>query len=226
MRLTYFGHAAFQVETQGTTILVDPLLTDNPHTDTSPDELEPDVILLTHAHGDHWGDTPSIAERTGAFVIANYEIVQYLQQNHDHENAQPLNEGGALEFDWGRVEATSARHSSSFPDGTYGGTACGHVLDIEGTRIYNAGDTAPFAEMEWIGSERDVDLAILPIGGCLTMGIDGALRTADMVRPAQILPVHYDTFPSIETDLDEWNDRCTRAGHRSAEVGPGEVLEL
>lgn len=226
MRLTYFGHSAFQIETQGTTLLVDPFLTDNPHTEVSPDELEADVILLTHAHADHWGDTPAIAERTGALVISNFEIISRLQQEHDHENVHPLNEGGKLAFDWGSVEAVHARHTSSFADGTYGGTPNGHILHLEGSCIYNAGDTAPFAEMEWIGSDHDVDLAILPIGGCFTMGIDGALRAAEMVRPSQILPVHYDTFPPIEVDLDEWNGRCTGAGFRPAEVAPGEVLEL
>ncbi len=226
MRLTYFGHAAFQIETQGTTILVDPFLSDNPHTDVSPDELAPDVILLTHAHGDHWGDTPSIAQRTGALVISNFEIVNYIQQQHGHENVHPLNEGGTLSFDWGTVTATHARHSSSFPDGAYGGTAGGHLLDLEGKLLYNAGDTAPFAEMEWIGADRDVDLAILPIGDCFTMGIDGALRAAGLLRPGRILPVHYDTWPPIEVDLDEWNDRCTRAGYRTENVPPGDTLAL
>ncbi len=226
MKLTYFGHSAFQIETQGTTILVDPFLTDNPHTETAPEDLDPDVILLTHAHFDHWGDTPAFVEEADPLVIAGFEIVQRLGQEHGHENVQPLNEGGTAAFDWGRVTATHARHSSSFPDGSYGGVPTGHLLEIENTTIYNAGDTAPFAEMEWIGGDFDVDLAVFPIGDCFTMGFDGALRAAEMVKPAQILPVHYNTFPPIETDLDEWKSRCSEAGYQTEVVEPDTALQL
>ena len=212
MELTYFGHSAFQIETNGTTILVDPFLTDNPHTDVSPGALNPDVILLTHAHFDHWGDVPAIAQRTGALVISNFEIVGRLGEQHDHENTQPLNEGGTVEFDWGSVTATHARHTSSFPDGSYGGTPNGHVLQLEGETLYNAGDTAPFAEMEWIGDDYDVSLAILPIGDVFTMGFDGSLLAADLVNPARVMPVHYDTFPPIKVDLGEWAEMMDEAG--------------
>lgn len=127
MTITYFGHSALQIETNGTTLLVDPFITGNGLAEgvVTADELNPDVILLTHAHGDHWGDTPAIAERTGALVVANFEITSYLGRVHGYENTHPMNTGGSWTFDWGRVTQTYARHSSSFPDGTYGGNPLG-----------------------------------------------------------------------------------------------------
>lgn len=226
MQLTYFGHSAFQIETRGTTILVDPFFSDNPHTNVAPDEVNPDVILLTHAHFDHWGDTPSIATRTDALVISNFEIVQRLQQKHGHENIQPLNEGGTVEFDWGSVEAVHARHTSSFADGTYGGTANGHVLHVEDTCIYNAGDTAPFAEMEWIGDEHDVDLALMPVGGVVTMGSEGAVWAAELIEPTLTIPLHYGTFPFLAETPDEWAEQMDEAGFETQVPGFDETVEL
>ncbi len=226
MQLTYFGHATFQIETDGTTILVDPFLVDNPHTDVSPDALDPDVILLTHAHFDHIADAPSIATRTGALVVANFEIVQHFQQQHGHENVQPLNEGGRVEFEWGNVEAVHARHSSSFPDGTYGGTPVGHILHIEDQCLYNAGDTAPFAEMEWIGDEHDVDLALLPVGGVVTMDSEGAVWAAELVDPALTIPLHYGTFPFIAETPDSFVRQMDEAGFETQVLDSGETVEV
>lgn len=226
MNLTYFGHATFQLETDGTTILVDPFLTENPHTDVAPDALNPDVILLTHAHFDHVADAPDIARRSGALVVANFEMITYFQQAHDHENVHPLNEGGRLDFDWGSVEAVSARHSSSFPDGTYGGTPVGHILHVEDTCLYNAGDTSPFAEMQWIGDEYDVDVALLPVGDVVTVGSAGAVRTAELVDPAVTIPVHYGTFPFIAETPDDAVQKLADAGFAAQALDPGETMEV
>ncbi len=169
MKLTYFGHSAFQIETESTTLLVDPFISGNPHTEgvVSASDLEPDVILLTHAHGDHWGDTPELAAGTGALVVGTFEVTQYITAKHGHSNVQPMNTGGGWTFDWGSIEYTPALHSSSFPDGTYGGAPNGIIFKIEGKTIYDAGDTAPFAEMAWIGNDAQIDLALLPIGDAL-----------------------------------------------------------
>ena len=228
MELTYFGHSAFQIETNGTTLLFDPFINNNPHAEgvVTPGDLNPDVILLTHAHGDHWGDTVEIARRTDALVLGNFEIAQYIQQEYDHENAQPMNTGGSWSFDWGDVTQTYARHSSSFPDGTYGGNPNGYILHIEDLCIYNLGDTCPFAEMEWIGDEHEVDLALMPMGDCFTMGPEDSVRAAELIQPGQIIPVHYDTFPYIEVDMDHWEDLMAEAGFETSVLDAGETFSL
>ena len=224
MKLTYFGHSAFQIETNGTTLLFDPFISGNPHTEgvVTAADFNPDVILLTHAHGDHWGDTIEIARRSGALLVANFEITSYAQ-GQGHDAVQPMNTGGSWTFDWGKVTQTYARHSSSFPDGTYGGNPNGYLLYLEGMCIYNAGDTCPFAEMAWIGEDNDVDLALLPIGDCFTMGPEGAVRAARMVKPALTVPLHYNTFPLIEVDTRRWVGLMNDAGFAARVLAPGET---
>ncbi|MFQ5568121.1 MAG: metal-dependent hydrolase [Rhodothermales bacterium] len=226
MKLTYFGHSAFQIETNGATLLFDPFITGNKHTDgiVTPGDLHPDVILLTHAHGDHWGDTIDIARRSGALIVANFEITQYAQAQ-GHGNVQPMNTGGSWTFDWGTVTQTYARHSSSFPDGTYGGNPNGYLVHFEGLCIYNAGDTSPFAEMAWIGEEHQVDVALLPIGDCFTMGPTGAVRAARMLKPALTVPLHFNTFPLIEVDTAQWAAQMAAEGFDTRILAAGETLE-
>lgn len=228
MKLTYFGHSAFQIETHGTTLLFDPFINGNKHAEgvVSPDDLNPDVILLTHAHGDHWGDTAAIAKRTGALVVGTFEITQYIGQQHGHERVQPMNTGGSWRFDWGRATWTPALHSSSFPDGTYGGAPNGILLEIEGKVVYNAGDTAPFAEMQWIGEDYAIDLALLPIGDCFTMGPESAVRAARLLKPRLSVPLHYGTFPYIEVDPHAWARQMEAAGLATRVLQPGETLAL
>jgi L-ascorbate metabolism protein UlaG (beta-lactamase superfamily) len=202
MDLTYFGHATFQIETGGTTLLFDPFFADNPHTETSPDALDPDVVLVSHAHFDHYADVEAFAGEGGPLIISNFEIITRIGNDYDHENVHPLNEGGMIEMAWGTVEAVHARHTSSFPDGSYGGVPEGFVLEFDDATVYYTGDTAPFAEMEWIGDTYDVDVMLAPVGDVVTMGVDGALHAAEMVEPRTVIPLHYDTFPFIEVDLD------------------------
>lgn len=227
MKLTYFGHSAFQIETKGTTLLFDPFISDNPHAAgvVSAEDLDPDYLFLTHAHADHWGDTLSIARRTGAQLVGNFEIVTYAQ-NEGIENVQPMNTGGAWDFPFGRVFQTYARHSSSFPDGTYGGNPNGYILHLEGKCIYNLGDTSPFAEMAWYGEDHDIDLALMPVGDCFTMNAEGAVRAAGMLNPAQVVPVHYDTFPFIEIDMEACQQTFEDAGFALAPLTPGGTLSL
>lgn len=227
MKLTYFGHSAFQIETAGTTLLFDPFITGNRHAEgvVKPESLKPDVILLTHAHSDHWGDTPAIATRTGAQVVGNWEVTQYITREHGHENVQPMNTGGWWTFDWGRVQLTYARHSSSFADGTYGGNPNGFLLYLEERCIYVLGDTCPFAEMAWVGEDHDVDLALMPVGDCFTMGPVDAVRAARMIKPKLSLPLHYDTFPYIEVDIEDWTGGMADAGFETRVPGFGETFE-
>ena len=228
MTLTYFGHSAFQIETGGTTLLVDPFITGNQHTEgvVVAADLHPDAVVLTHAHGDHWGDTPDILERTGAQLIANFEITNYAQRELDHENVHPMNAGGGYTFDWGRLTQTWARHSSSFPDGTYGGNPAGYVFEIEGKNIYAAGDTDRFAEMAWYGERWDLDLALLPIGDDFTMGPAEAVEAAKMLGVRRALPIHYGTFPVLTGTPDEFARLMTEAGLEALVLDPGESVEL
>ncbi len=226
MDLTYFGHSTFQIETDGTTLLFDPFFEDNPHTDVDPSTLDPDVLLLTHAHFDHFSDTESVLENSDPLVIGTFEVAQYVGQEFDHEAIQPLNEGGSMEFDWGFVEATHARHSSSFPDGSYGGVPVGFVLELEDNVVYNTGDTAPFAEMQWVGDLWDVDVMLAPIGDVFTMGIYGALHATQMVDPDLLVPLHYDTFPPLETDLDTFEEAFDEAGYETKVIDMEETASL
>jgi len=228
MKLTYFGHSAFRFEIGGVDILLDPFITGNIHAEgvVTADSLSPDFILLTHAHGDHWGDTAEIATRSGAKVVANFEITQYLSENHGHSNVQPLNTGGSWKFEWGRVTQTYARHSSAFPDGTYGGNPNGFMIEADGKVIYAMGDTGPFSEMEWLAQDYDIDMALMPIGDCFTMGPAASIRAANMIRAGVTIPIHYNTFPLIEVDTFEWERLMADAGHRTRVLTPGETIEV
>lgn len=231
MKITYFGHSAIQIETGGSVILVDPFISGNSWTDgvVTPEDLNPDTILLSHAHGDHWGDTPSIAKRSGAQVVAGFEIIQYLANRHGYENGLPGNTGGRIELDWGSVLFTHARHSSSFPDGTYGGVANGLLIQAGGFTVYHAGDTSPFPDMQRLGERYSIDLALIPIGDCFTMGPQDSLVAIDMIKPGRVIPIHYNTFPPIEVSdeqLDEWKAGIRERGAEPTILGAGEALEL
>lgn len=228
MQITFYGQAAVQIETEGTTLLFDPFITGNRHAEgvVTAEDLAPDVILLTHAHSDHWGDTPSLIERTNALVVADHEIAEYLGRVHGYEHTHPMNIGGAWDFDWGRVTRTYARHSSSFPDGTYGGLAGGFLLEIEGKTLYHAGDTCAFAEMAWLGEDYDIALAFLPIGDNYTMGPKEAVRCVEMLGPTLTVPIHYDTFPLIEVDVRRFTDAMAEAGFEARVLTPGEPMTL
>ncbi|MFB6249405.1 MAG: metal-dependent hydrolase [Salinibacter sp.] len=226
MDLTYYGHSTFQLETGDTTLLFDPFFAENPHTDVTADAFDPDVLLLTHAHFDHYSDVEGVLAGSNPLVIANFEITQRVSQDYDHDAIQPLNEGGNAGFDWGTVESVHARHSSSFPDGSYGGVPLGFVLELDEGVVYNTGDTAPFAEMQWIGDRWDVDLMLAPVGNVFTMGIHGALHTAEMVGPSRVAPLHYDTFPPLETDLDAFRKEFSDAGYEPAVFDVGVTTTL
>lgn len=231
MKLTYFGHSAFQIETNGSTLLIDPFIDGNPRAKgiVSSGSLNPDFILLTHAHGDHWGDTPEIARRSGATVVGCFEIGGYLKSKHGYENSIGTNTGGSVSFDWGRVTFTHARHSSSFPDGTYGGVPCGLLLEIEDRLLYDAGDTEPFYEMSWLSGDRTIDVAMLPIGDCFTMGPEASLKAVELLKPDMVVPIHYNTFPAVSIDderLEQWKSNVAEMGSVPNVLEPGTSITL
>ncbi len=196
--LTYYGHSTWSLETKGTMILIDPFFTGNPQTSVIAGDVRANFIILTHAHGDHYGDSVEIAKRTGATVISNFEIINYCQKQ-GVANAHPLHIGGGHAFPFGRVKLTVAHHGSSFPDGTYGGNPAGVVIEFEGKRLYDAGDTALFSDMALIG-QPGLDVALLPIGDNFTMGPEDAAAAAKFLRARTVIPEHYNTWPVISQD--------------------------
>ena len=228
MKLTWFGHSAFLIEIGAHSLLLDPFITGNPRAEgvIRAENLAPHEILLTHAHGDHFGDTVSIARRTGARVIADFEVTEYLRREHSHENVFAMNTGGSWRFDWGKLTMTHALHTSSFPDGAHGGAPHGFILEAEGKTLYAMGDTSPFSEMAWLGQDFRIDAALIPVGDCFTMGPVTSVRAASLVRAALYIPIHYDTFPPIEIDVSHWQQIMGDAGHKTRVLKPGESFRL
>ena len=225
VKLTWYSHACFMFEVGGTRILTDPFLTGNPLAAASPADLNPDVILVSHGHGDHVGDTVDIAKRTGALVVSNFEIQNWLT-NQGVEKSHPLHIGGARAFPWGKVKLTIAQHGSALPDGSYGGNPAGFLLYLEDKKIYHACDTGLFYDMKLIG-EEGIDLALLPIGDNFTMGPDDALRAVKLISPARVIPIHYDTFPVIAQDPHPWARRVREeTGIQVDVLKPGDSLTL
>lgn len=199
MKITFLGHATLSIEVGGKHIIVDPFISGNElakHIDVN--SLKADYILITHAHQDHILDVETIAKRTKAKIISNFEIVNHFE-NLGIEG-HPMNHGGSWPFDFGRVTYTNAVHTSSFPDGSYGGQPGGFILETNEGNIYIAGDTALTMDMKLIPLQTKLDLAILPIGDNFTMGIESAVIASDFVECDKVLGYHYDTFGYIEID--------------------------
>lgn len=219
----YLGHSALLISDGTTRILVDPFLTGNPKAALSADQVEADLVVLTHAHGDHYGDSVAISQRTGAPIISNYEIVSYAEKQG--AKGVGMNLGGTYRFKGGWLKWFPAWHSSSFPDGTYGGLAQGLVLELGGKRLYIAGDTALFSDMALV-AQYSPDLAVLPIGDHFTMGPDDALKALELTRAKQVVPVHYNTFPLIAQDGAAFVQQAGRLGVGGQALAPGEHLIL
>ena len=204
-QLTWLGHGGFRVDTGSHTVLIDPFLTGNPAAAASADSIPADFIIVTHGHGDHVGDTVEIAKRTGATVIANFEITEWLsKQGVEKLHAQHI--GGSHRHPFGTVKLTIAHHGSMLPDGSYGGNPCGVLLKLADGTIYHAADTGLFGDMQLIG-EEGIDIAILPIGDNYTMGPGDAVRAVKLIRPKRVIPDHFNTWPAIAQDVEAWAQR-------------------
>lgn len=222
MKVTYYGHSCFAAQIASKTLLFDPFITGNDLArgiDVS--QIPADYILISHAHWDHLADAADIAKRTGATLISNFEIIQYfgkqgLQKSH------PLNHGGGHRFEFGRVKLVHAIHSSSLPDGAYGGNPGGFVIESKEGNFYYSGDTALTLDMKLIGESTKLRFAALCIGDNFTMDFADAIKAADYVGCSEILGLHFDTFPPIKIDHQATIDKFKSAGKKLHLLKPGE----
>lgn len=224
----FLGHSAWEIRHQDVRVLIDPFITGNPTAPAPAGELEATAILLTHAHNDHVGDAIEIASRTGATIVAIYELAVWSASQG--VSAHPMSIGGAHTFPWGWVKMTPAWHGSAWQgaDGAFVslGTPAGFLLRIGGTCVYHSGDTGLFGDMALIG-RAGIDLALLPIGDNFTMGPEDALEAVRLLRPARVAPMHYNTFPIIEQDPVAWAERVAReTGVEAVVLRPGEELHF
>ncbi len=202
MKITYLGHASLSVEVAGKHLIVDPFITPNELAKgIDINSLQADYILITHAHQDHIVDVEAIAKRTGARVISNFEIVSHY--GNLGIDGHPMNHGGSWNFDFGKLTYTNAIHTSSFPDGSYGGQPGGFVLESKEGNLYIAGDTALTMDMKLIPLQCSIDIAVLPIGDNFTMGMESASIAAEFISCDRILGYHYDTFGYIVIDHEK-----------------------
>lgn len=226
MKLTYYGHACFSVLAGGKTLLFDPFITSNPLASAVDiTQIAADFILLSHGHYDHACDVEDIAARTGATVIAPFEVGEWFEKK-GVKNVQAMNHGGAAKTAFGRVKLTAAVHSSSMPDGSYGGNPCGFVIETSDGNFYYSGDTALTLDMKLVAEQTQLRFAVLPIGDFFTMGIDDAIRAADFAGATKIVGVHYDTFPPIKLDRERAVRAATSAGKQLLLPQIGETIDL
>ncbi|MNK57919.1 metal-dependent hydrolase [compost metagenome] len=226
MKLTYYGHSCFAVQVGNSNILFDPYITDNVLAkDINIKEIKADYIFISHGHFDHINDAKEIALNTGAKVVATWEVKDWLNKN-GVENTHPMNPGGKWKFDFGVVKCVIAQHSSSMPDGSYGGTASGFVFDTPAGNFYYSGDTALTLDMQLIPQWAKLDFAVFPIGDDLTMGVEDAILAAGMVGVKQVLGVHYDTFGYIVINHEQAYEAFNLAGIRLHLPTIGETITI
>jgi L-ascorbate metabolism protein UlaG (beta-lactamase superfamily) len=223
MDIRFLGQSAVELTDGDARILVDPFLTGNPKAAVSADELEPTHILLTHGHADHYGDTVEIAKRTGAPVLALVEIANELSEL-GVETVHDPNLGGTVGFDWGWVKLVPAWHSSTTPNGTVS-PAAGLLIMVGETLVYHLGDTALFSDLKLIAQRGNhVNVALVPIGGHYTMDRFDAVTACEWIGADEVIPVHYDTFPPIETDARAFKSDVENATESKVVVlAPGEM---
>ena len=225
MKLRYFSHSAFQLSTDsGVNILIDPFLTGNPTSPVKAKDVTADYIILTHAHGDHLGDAFSIADKCKVTFICVNELAEYCKSKG--YNAHNMHIGGGYDFDFGRVKFTIAHHGSQTPDNYYAGEPAGVIISADGKNVYHTGDTGLFYDMKLIGEMTPIDYMLLPIGDNFTMGITDAVKATELTSPKEAIPMHYNTFPVIEADPNEFKKEVEAKGIACKVLNFGEEIKL
>lgn len=223
-KIIFHGHSFVELHLKGFKILIDPFITGNPLCDIKSEKVSCDYIILTHGHGDHFGDTVELAVRNKATVIATAELAYYLREkgvtSHD------MNLGGSRAFPFGTVKLTIAHHSSSTPDGRYAGDPSGVIIDTDGKVIYHAGDTALFYDMKLLGEMHRIHYALLPIGDNYTMGVDDSVKAAEFLNAKTVIPVHFNTFDLIRADSAEFKRKIESIGKKCVVLEPGGSIEV
>lgn len=226
MNITYYGHSCFSVETAGKHILFDPFISPNELArKIDVNSVKADYILISHGHEDHIADAVSIAKRTGATCVSNYEIYVWLGKQ-GVSKGHPMNHGGSWNFDFGKVKFVNAVHSSSFPDGSYAGNPGGFLVETDSGNFYYSGDTALTYDMKLIGEYKKINFAFLCIGNNFTMSIDNAVIASDFIQCDKIIGMHYDTFGYIKIDHEEAKEKFARAGKELILMNISETIEL
>jgi L-ascorbate metabolism protein UlaG (beta-lactamase superfamily) len=226
MDITYYGHACFSVRVAGKTLLFDPFITPNPLAESvDVTAIKPDYILLSHGHADHVADVEKIALQSGARLIGNFEVIQWFSAQ-GLTNAHTMNSGGSFLFDFGRVTYTPAIHSSSMPDGSYGGQPGGFLVETDEGAFYYSGDTALTHDMKLVAAAGTLRFAALCLGDNFTMGVEDAVTAAEWLGCKEILGVHYDTFPPIVIDHEAAKEAFLKKGKKLHLLAPGDVCQL
>jgi L-ascorbate metabolism protein UlaG (beta-lactamase superfamily) len=223
LKLQYLSHSAFIFDDGQHQIIIDPFISGNPNSPIKWEDVKAKFIVLTHGHGDHFGDTLQIAKKNDAVVIAVNELANYVANKGVKTHNMHI--GGSWNFDFGRVKFTVAHHGSSF-DNEYMGEPAGAILSIGGKNIYHAGDTALFMDMKLIGEMTPIDIMLVPIGDNFTMGIDDAVKACEFVQPKLAIPMHYNTFPVIQADPNEFVRKSKEKGINARTLAYGEILEF
>ena len=225
LNTTFLGHSCVMATDGKHKIIIDPFLTDNPVAAMQADNIEVVYVLVTHGHGDHLGDAVPIAKRNDATIIAPNELAIYIANQGAMTHNMHI--GGAFDFPFGRVKLTIAHHGSGAGDGLiYTGNPCGFIVNMGGKTLYHSGDTGLFYDMKLIGEMNSIDIAFLPIGDNFTMGIDDGVKAVEFLKPKKVVPMHYKTWPVIDTDPNEFADKLKSFDTEVIIMKPGESVDI
>ncbi len=224
IKIKYFGHSAFSINDGAHDLIIDPFITGNPVAQAKVSDIHSKYIVVTHGHGDHLGDTVALAKQNDGLAIAVNELANYLHK--EGINAHNMHIGGAYNFPFGRLKFTIAHHGSADNDGFYLGNPAGVVISMGGKNIYHTGDTGLFYDMKLIGEMTPIDVMLVPIGDNFTMGIDDAVKAAQLVKPKLVVPMHYNTFPVIEQNSEEFRDKVEAIGIKCKIMQVNEIITL